>query len=300
MSAVIECVPNFSEGRSRRVIESLRAEIESVTGVHVLDVHSDAAHHRSVFTFAGSVLAVLEAAFRSVRVAGTLIDLTHHRGVHPRIGAADVVPLVPLSGLTLSEAANAARVLGRRIGDTLDVPVFLYGHQTRRTLPEIRRGGWRTLGERMRTLPEWQPDFGPAAPHPTAGVTAVGARPILVAYNVVLDSPTAEPAKIIARTIRSSNGGLPSVRALGFLVDGRAQVSMNLLDIDTTPPLAVFEAVSRQAEALGVAVLGSEIVGLVPERAIPPDAEGSLALRHGVEPHLLEPRLRASLPAWSA
>ncbi len=295
MRRVIECVPNFSEGRDQGVIETLRTVITTTIGAHVVDVHSDRSHHRSVFTIVGSVDAVAEATFQAVRTASTQIDLRRHHGAHPRIGAADVVPFVPLAGLTLDDCVDVAHRLGRRVGEELGIPVFLYGHGVPRALPAIRRGGLAGLAKRIEHDEAWIPDFGPRRIHPTAGGTAVGVRNILVAYNVMLDCESAEPAKQIARAIRSSDGGLPEVRALGFLVAGRGQVSMNLLDIDTTPPLAVFRAIQGHAAQLGVGIVGSEIVGLVPERALPPDAKRQLMLLHAVEPHLLESRVRRYL-----
>jgi len=302
MSApLVECVPNFSEGRDAGVLEALAAALRSVPGAGLLDVHADASHHRSVFTLAGRPGAVAEAAYRAARVAVERIDLRRHRGEHPRIGAVDVVPFVPLRGASMELCVELAERTGSRIADELGVPVYLYARAARRPgrerLAGIRAGGFEGLREAVRRDPDRRPDFGPPRLHPGAGATAVGARPILVAYNVLLESGEVEPAKRIARRIRASDGGLPAVQALGFLVDGRAQVSTNLLDVDRTPPLAVFEAVRREAVREGVAVAGSEIVGLVPERALPGGAEERLRLEGPAARHVLERRLEAVLGA---
>ncbi len=296
MTGLIECVPNFSEGRRDDVIETLREEIVSTRGASLLNIHADRSHHRSVFTFVGEAEAVGDAAFRAVRAASRLIDLRHHHGEHPRIGAADVVPFVPLRDATLADCAAVARQVGRRIGDELDIPVFFYGPgfgDATRDLPAIRRGGLAGLRDRMeRDAATCRPDVGPRQLHPTAGATAVGARGVLVAFNVFLECDSAEPATRIARAIRTSGGGLPAVRALGFLVAGRGQVSMNLLDIDTTTPLIALEAVRLHAERLGIEVSGSEFVGMVPERALPADPRRTLLLKHDVADRILEPRMR--------
>lgn len=304
---VVECVPNFSEGRDPEVLAALRLALSEVAGAAVLDVHTDPWHARSVFTVAGAASAVAEAAFRGARAAAELIDLTRHRGEHPRIGAADVVPFVPLEGMELGGLRGAdmeacvrlARETGRRIAKELEIPVYLYGRAARRPereqLAPIRRGGFEGLREAIREDPERAPDFGPRELHPTAGATAVGARDVLVAYNVFLDAEDPEPARAIARRIRASDGGLPAVQALGFLVSGRAQVSTNLLDVGRTPPKEVFDAVRREAESLGVEVTRSEIVGLLPEHALPPDPEGALMLREPAVEKALERRIREAL-----
>lgn len=295
----VECVPNFSEGRNDRVIGAIVRAADSVPGAAVLDLHRDRWHHRSVLTLAGEDGAVAEAAMRSVQAAVRLIDLRRHVGEHPRIGAADVVPFVPLEAGGMDRCIELAVETGERIARGLGVPVYLYGRAARRpdrrTLTGIRRGGYEALMEAVRDDPDRAPDLGPAWLHPTAGATAVGARPVLVAYNVLLDTDRVDVAREIARAIRASNGGLPDVQALGFAVEGRAQVSTNLLDVDVTGPAGVFEAVRDRAARAGVSVAGSEIVGLVPERALPPDPVTRLALSEPVEPHLLERRLEAVL-----
>lgn len=307
LPALVECVPNVSEGRNPLVLEALESAADSAAGAALLDVHVDASHHRSVYSMAGSAEALAEAVFRLVRCAVERIDLRRHRGPHPRIGAADVVPFVPLDppGLdgfresSMEECVELAEGVGRRIAAELEVPVYLYGRAARRadrrTLVEIRRGEFEGLTEAVTADPQRAPDIGPRRLHPTAGATAVGARQILVAYNVYLESPDVEIAREIAGKIRESAGGLPSVQALGFLVDGRAQVSTNLLDVDVTRPADVFGAVCREAERAGVGVDRSEIVGLLPERALPEDPEASLRLEEPAAGHVLERRLRERL-----
>jgi len=292
---LVECVPNFSEGRDAATIDALRAAITAVTGVRLLDVQSDTAHNRSVFTFVGNPAAVVEAAFAAMRVATDRIDLTKHTGEHPRMGATDVVPFVPVVGSTMQECADLARQLGERVGKELAIPVFLYAKAATRPehqrLPDIRKGEFEALRE--RTL---APDFGPTKVHPTAGVTAIGARPFLVAFNVYLDTQEIAVAKEIAKQIRTSSGGLPGVQASGFIVDGLAQVSMNLLDIDITSPAVVFNAIKARAEKQGVGVQYSEIVGLIPERALVGAAESLLRLSNAGD-HILETKIRAVMPA---
>ena len=292
---LVECVPNFSEGRDTATIDALRSAITAVAGVQLLDVQSDTAHNRSVFTLVGGPAAVVEAAFAAMRVATDRIDLTKHSGEHPRMGATDVVPFVPITGITMQECAGLARQLGERVGQELKIPVFLYAKAATRPeherLPDIRKGEFEALRE--RTL---APDFGPTKVHPTAGATAIGARPFLVAFNVYLDTQEIAVAKEIAKQIRTSSGGLPGVQASGFIVDGLAQVSMNLLDIDITSPAVVFNAIKARAEKQGVGVQYSEIVGLVPERALIGAAESLLRLSNAGN-HILEAKIRAAMPS---
>jgi len=284
---LVESVPNFSEGRDQATIDALRSAIVAVPGVKLLDVQSDAAHNRSVFTFVAPPAAALEAAYAAMRVATARIDLTKHSGEHPRMGATDVVPFVPVAGITMDDCVALARQLGERVGKELGIPVFLYARAARRPervlLPDVRKGEFE--GMQGRVL---EPDFGPNRVHPTAGATAIGARPFLVAYNIYLDTKDVAIAKEIAKQIRTSGGGLPAVQASGFEVGGLAQVSMNLLDIDVTPPWAVFQAVQAAASKRGVAVKQSEIVGLVPERAI---LGAGLLLPDAVD-HVLESKIR--------
>jgi len=303
---IVECVPNVSEGRDPEVIGAIRDAVASVGDVALLDVDSDEWHNRTVYTFAGPAGDVGEAAFRLVREAAARIDLRRHRGQHPRIGAADVVPFVPLAGLDLggltAGSVQACKALagrvGQRIAGELGIPVFLYGEAARRSERAVpapfRKGGFEALRESIGRDPSRRPDFGPGRVHPSAGATAVGARPLLVAYNVFLDTDDVEVASTIARTIRESSGGLPRVQALGFLVRGRAQVSTNLLDVDVTPPSAVWSAVREEAGRLGTRAVQGEIVGLAPERCLPEDG-ALLGLPGDPRSRALEARIREAL-----
>jgi len=294
-AALVECVPNFSDGRNQAVLDALREAIARVPGVRLLDTQADASHHRSVFTLVAPPDAAVEAAFRAMQVATARIDLTTHRGEHPRMGATDVVPFVPVRGVTMDDCVQLARQLAERVGRELAIPVFLYARAAtrpeRERLPDIRKGEFEGLRERIGTDPAADPDFGPKRIHPTAGATAIGARPFLVAYNIYLDATDVGLAKAIAKRIRTSSGGLPAVQASGFLVDGQAQVSMNLLDIDVTPPAAVFAAVEAEARARGVGVVRSEVVGLIPERAVLGAGAALLKLPDAAD-HLLEAKIR--------
>jgi glutamate formiminotransferase/formiminotetrahydrofolate cyclodeaminase len=294
---LVECVPNFSEGRNWATLDLLRAALVSVPGVRLLDVQADASHHRSVFTFVAPPQAAVEAAFRAMRVATERIDLTKHKGEHPRMGATDVVPFVPVRDVTMDDCIALGRQLAERVGRELAIPVYLYARAAarpeRERLPDIRKGEFEGLRERIGADPAADPDFGPKRIHPTAGCTAVGARPFLVAYNIYLDSPDVALAKEMAKKIRTSSGGLPAVQASGFEVDGLAQVSMNLLDIDVTPLATVFLAVKAAANERGVGVKKSEIVGLIPERAIIGAAGAALNLPDPAA-HLLEAKIRAA------
>ena len=292
---LVECVPNFSEGRDPATLEALRSAISRVAGVQLLDVQTDASHNRSVFTFVAPPGAVLDAAFAAMRVATQRIDLTKHSGEHPRMGATDVVPFVPVAGVTMDDCVALARQLGEHAAKELGIPVFLYARAATRPdrvlLPDVRKGEFEGMRGRML-----DPDFGPNRVHLTAGATAIGARPFLVAFNVYLDSQDVKLAKEIAKQIRTSSGGLPGVQASGFIVDGLAQVSMNLLDIDITPPAIVYNAIKVRAEKQGVGVQKSEIVGLIPERALIGAAESALRLSNAAA-HVLETKIRAAPPA---
>jgi glutamate formiminotransferase/formiminotetrahydrofolate cyclodeaminase len=302
VTKLVECVPNFSEGRDPKTIEALRSAITAVSGVKLLDVQTDASHNRSVFTFVASPEAAVEAAAAAMGVATKLIDLTKHTGEHPRMGATDVVPFVPVVDVTMEDCVALARQLGGRVGTELSIPVFLYARAATRPervlLPDVRKGEFEGMQGRVLEPP---PDFGPDRVHPTAGATAIGARPFLVAFNVYLGTPDVTVAKEIAKQIRTSSGGLPAVQASGFAVDGLAQVSMNLLDIDITSPATVFRAIQALAEKRGVDVAKSEIVGLIPERAIVGAANGALQIPNAAD-HLLEAKIRAaegpSLDGW--
>lgn len=290
--AIIEAVPNFSEGRRPEVIAALMEAIQA-PGVWLLDVSSDPDHNRTVITVAGEPDAVLEGLFRAVAMAAQRINLFEHRGEHPRIGAADVVPIVPIEGITLEECVTLAHRLGRRIGEELGLPVYLYAaaatRPERRRLPDIRRGEFEGLLETIH-LPERAPDYGPAKVGP-AGATVVGARPFLIAYNIYLHSSDVEIARKIARQVRESSGGLPAVQAKGFLVEGKAQVSMNLLDTDLTPLHGVYERVAALAAEEDVEVASSELIGLIPQRVLLQAAAHFLKL----EPAAVERTIEAAM-----
>ena len=295
--ALIECVPNVSEGRRPRIVTAIADAIESVDGVRLLDHSSDVAHNRSVFTFAGEADAVQRAALAVFATAIPAIDLRTHRGTHPRLGAVDVVPFIPLGGATMPDCVRLARSTAETVWERFQVPVFLYeeaaSNDARRNLAEIRRGEFEGLAAKM-TAPEWAPDYGSARPHPTAGATAIGARAPLVAFNVNLASNDLSIAKAIAATIRESSGGLPFVKALGVALDHRGivQVSMNMTNFEKTSLLRVFEVIRRESERRGARILESEIVGLVPAAALPPDPERSLLLTGFSSNQILEQRLK--------
>ncbi|HYL20958.1 MAG TPA: glutamate formimidoyltransferase [Gemmatimonadales bacterium] len=297
LAPLVECVPNFSEGRDTATLEALRTAITRVPGVRLLDVQADGAHNRSVYTFVAPPDAAVEAALAAMRVATRRIDLTKHRGEHPRMGATDVVPFVPVRDVTMDDCVALARRLGESAAAELGLPIYLYARAAtrpeRERLPDIRKGEFEGLRERIGKDRAADPDFGPARIHPTAGATAVGARPFLVAFNIYLDSADVSIAKEIAKGIRTSSGGLPAVQASGFEVAGKAQVSMNLLDIDTTPPATVFAAVERAARAHEVGISKSEVVGLIPERALLGAGAAYLKLPDPA-PHLLEAKIRAA------
>ncbi|MGQ0715006.1 MAG: glutamate formimidoyltransferase [Gemmatimonadaceae bacterium] len=304
MTKLVECVPNFSEGRRPEVIAAIRDAIAGVDQTAVLDVSSDVSHNRAVITVVASFDTAVAAAFAGIAKARDLIDLTKHAGEHPRMGAADVVPFVPLEGATMDDCIALARTLGERVGRELGIPVFLYERAatrpTRQNLADVRRGEFEGLRDTMRSDPERAPDFGPRAVHPTAGAVAIGARPFLVAYNVYLgDALNLPVAKKVAKAVRASSGGLPFVKGLGLEVDGQAQVSMNLVDIDQTPMHRAFEAVKSEAAAEGVTVTWSEIVGLVPERALFGAAARHLQLDRFTSDQVLERKTRAATAEWS-
>lgn len=306
MERLVECVPNFSEGRNPETVQRLIAAATAVAGVYLLDQEMDHDHHRSVLTFAGDPEAVVEAAFRCARTASELIDLRTHQGAHPRVGATDVIPFVPIRGVTMDDCVALARQVGRRIGHDLHIPVFLYEraatHPDRTNLEAIRRGGLEGLKARMAAEPTWRPDFGPPALHPTAGATIVGARPPLIAFNVNLRSTEVAAAKAIAKTVRFSSGGLRSVKAIGVALASRGlvQVSMNLTNFEETPIHVAFEAVAHEAAQRGMAVVESEIVGLVPQRALVQAAEHLLKLSGFDVSQVLETRLEQALTRITA
>ncbi|MGP0591547.1 glutamate formimidoyltransferase [Nitrospira sp. T9] len=286
MDRLVECVPNVSEGQDKAVLALLTERIQSVPNVDLLDLHMDPDHHRSVFTLAGEPEAMATALFQFIQEAQHRIDLRRHQGQHPRIGAVDVVPWIPLRGVTVEECAKYAKDLGRRVGQELGIPVFLYEQAAlvplRARLEIIRRGGLSGLQERMDQEEDWKPDFGPKVLHPTAGAVAIGARFFLIAFNVVLKSQDIQVARRIAGTIRSSDGGLPALKAMGVPLSskGLVQVSMNLMDFRETSLRAAFQAVERESHRLGVKIQESEIVGLVPQEAWDGDLAADLKLKN--------------------
>ena len=298
MPQLVECVPNFSEGRRREVVEELMERIASTPGAILLDHEMDPDHHRAVLTFAGEPEPVLEAAFRVAKRAAELIDLNHHKGEHPRMGATDVIPFVPVEGVTLDDCAELARRLGRRMGDELKIPVFLYEAAAtvpqRVSLADVRRGEFEGLRGLIGKDPAHKPDFGPDKIHPTAGATAVGARRFLVAFNANLNTSDVRVARAIAKSIREQSGGLKNVRALGFAIEGgrRAQVSMNLIDTEATPIHRVLALVREEAARHGAAISGCEVVGLIPEHAMLDAAEHALQLESFRRDQVLELRLK--------
>ncbi|WKZ47740.1 MAG: glutamate formimidoyltransferase [Anaerolineales bacterium] len=271
MSQLIECIPNFSEARRPEVIDQIVAAIQSVGEVKLLDRSSDLDHNRTVLTFAGSSAGVEEAAFRAIKTAAELIDLDNHTGEHPRIGATDVCPFVPLSGATMDDCVAIAKRLGQRVGGELSLPVYLYEAAATRpervNLENIRKGQYEALKSEIESDPNRKPDYGPSK-LPKAGATVIGARPPLIAFNVYLTTDDVSIAKKIAKAVRQSSGGLRYVKGLGLLVDGRAQVSMNLTNFHETPIGRVVEFIRREAQRYGVGIHHSELVGLIPQEAL--------------------------------
>jgi glutamate formiminotransferase len=300
MRHLIECVPNFSEGRDLARIDALVAAMSGVSQAWVLDRHSDADHNRTVITLAGAPEAVAEAALRGVAAAVQLIDLTQHQGAHPRIGATDVLPFVPIEGVTMKDCTALAHRVGREIWKRYQVPVYFYEaaalRPERAALEQVRRGQLEALRREAPLDPARAPDVGGPALHPTAGATAVGARKFLIAYNINLDTPDVAIAADIARSIRASSGGLPALKALGIALPSRgiSQVSMNLTDYETTSLQQAYDAVRSQAQRHGCAVAGSEIIGLVPRRALDTAAESFHALGDFSPAQILENRLAAA------
>src|SRR6478672_6137630 len=294
---LVECVPNFSEGRRPEIVAAIRDAIAGVAGAHILDTSADASHNRCVITFVAPIDVVADAAFAGIASARTHIDLTTHSGEHPRMGATDVVPFIPLDGATMTDCIALAKELGRRAYTELGIPVYLYERAAttpaRENLADVRRGQFEGIRDEVRTNPARRPDFGEAELHPTAGATAVGARPFLVAYNVYLgDASNLPVAKAVAKAVRGSSGGLRYVKGLGLEVDGQAQVSMNLVDTEKTPLHRAFEMVKMEAQARGVSPTWSEIVGLVPERALFETAARHVQLRNFSTEMVLEHKVR--------
>jgi glutamate formiminotransferase len=296
MTKIVECVPNFSEGRRKEVVQAIADSIKAVRGVKLLDVEMDANHNRAVITFVGDIEPVKAAAFEAAKKAVQLIDMETHKGEHPRVGALDVLPFVPISA-TMDDCIAAAKEVGGRIAKELGVPIFLYGEAAtrpeRRNLPDVRKGEYEGLKVDIEKDPARKPDYGPSKMHPSAGASIVGARPVLIAYNVDLDTKDVKIAKGIAKKIREKDGGFPAVRALGFELKDRGlvQVSMNLVNYKVTPVWKVFEAIKAEADRLGVKIVGSEIVGLVPLEALAQCADKYLKLENFKLEQTLEVRL---------
>jgi len=263
MQKIVECVPNFSEGKDLKIIDAIFEAAKTVKSVKVFELEYNKDHNRCLFTIVGEPEGVLASVYESIKVATKLVDMEKHTGEHPRIGATDVVPFVPVSGVTMEECVELAKKLGKKVGEELSIPVFLYEEAATKpencNLADVRKGEYEGLKVKMN-----KPDFGPNKMHPTAGAVVIGARKYLVAFNVNLDTPDVEIAKKIAGIIREKNGGLPGVKALGFDVDGLAQVSMNLVDYEKTNFDEAYRAVESEAEKLGVKIKSSEIYGMIP------------------------------------
>lgn len=296
-SAIVECIANYSDARRPQVIEAIMQAITAIGGVMLLDRHSDLDHNRTVLTFAGPPAAVEEAAFQSIATAARLINLDEHTGAHPRIGASDVVPFVPISGIHMAECVEMARHLGRRVGAELGIPVYLYEEAAtrpeRQNLENIRRGQYEALKAELGVKPERDPDFGPRVLGP-AGATVIGARPPLVAFNAYLATDDIAVARKVARALRFSNGGLRYVKALGLLVEGRAQVSMNLTNFHETPLARVVELLRIEAARYGTTIHHTELVGLIPQQALVDAAQWYLQLDAFEPEQVLEQRLAAA------
>jgi glutamate formiminotransferase len=296
MQKLIECVPNFSEGRRPEVIEAIAAQVSAIPGVKLLDVKPDASHNRVVITFVGEPSAVKEAAFQACCKAAELIDMEKHHGEHPRIGATDVIPFIPVRNASMEECVELARSLGQEIAEKLKIPVYLYEEAakmpTRRALPDIRKGQYEGLKTEI-AKPERCPDYGPARMHPTAGATVVGARQFLIAFNINLSTGDVQIAKKIANAIREAKGGYKYCRAMGVRIEERnmAQVSINMINYAGTPLYRVFETVKAEAMRYGVNVTGSEIVGLTPLQALLDAAEYYLRLESFERNQIMEENL---------
>jgi glutamate formiminotransferase/formiminotetrahydrofolate cyclodeaminase len=303
MSTLVECVPNFSEGRDKARVDAI-IEAMKMEGVYLLDREMDADHNRCVITLVGEREPIQEAAIRGVGKAAELIDLNKHQGAHPRMGAADVVPFIPIEGVTIEDCVAMARHVGEQIWKRYQIPVYLYEAAAttpeRQNLENIRRGQFESIRDEIATNPARRPDFGEPRVHPTAGATVVGARKFLIAYNIFLNTPDVEIAKKVAKAVRFSSGGLRYVKGAGFLVRGLAQVSMNLTDFDQTPIHRVFEFVKREAARYGVSPVSSEIVGLIPKKALEAAAEWFLQVENFDSSLILENRLAAVMGGKAA
>lgn len=285
MTKLVECIPNFSEGRNQTVIDALEKVGKSVPGCTLFDVQSDASHNRCVFTLVGSPEAVEEAAFRLCKQASETIDMTKHEGAHPRMGATDVIPFVPTVNMTVEECVAISKRVAQRIWDELKIPSFLYEDSAsspdRVNLANVRKGQFEGMPEKL-LQPEWKPDYGERKIHPTAGITAIGARMPLVAFNVNLDTSDIEIANKIAKIVRGSSGGFKYCKAIGVMLEDRkiAQVSMNMVNYEGTPLYRVFEVIRAEAERWGVHIIGSEVVGLTPAKALVDAAEYYLKIEN--------------------
>ncbi|MEE8349713.1 MAG: glutamate formimidoyltransferase [Acidobacteriota bacterium] len=301
MQEIVECVMNVSEGRNLATLKAITDEIQAIENSFLLHVCSDPDHHRSVVSFMGTPASIVRAAFFATTKAVELIDLTKHQGVHPRIGAVDVVPFVPIREVSMEQCVNIARQLGEQVGLETGIPVFLYGQAATRpgfeNLAQIRKGGSEKLGELIESDPDQRPDFGPARIHPTAGAMAIGARPLLIAFNIIMNSSRVDLAHQIAGKIRESGGGLTGVKALGFHLAqrNRAQVSMNVTNYRQSPLLEIFNRVRQEAHRLGIGVEYSEIIGLAPQNALEGDAVRALQLHDFHPDQILENSIRRAL-----
>ena len=293
LNTIMECVPNFSEGRDLAKVERIVDAFRGKEGVKLLDYSSDKDHNRTVVTVIGEIEPLGDAVIEAIGIAAQLIDLTHHQGEHPRMGAADVVPFIPIKNCTVQEADALAKRVGKEAAERFQIPSFLYEKSAtaphRENLAAIRKGQFEGMFEKMKQ-PEWKPDFGPDAPHPTAGVFAVGARMPLVAFNVNLDTPNLQIAKDIAARVRHSSGGYAFIKALGVMLEERhiAQVSMNLTDYTHTAIYRAYEAVKMEARRYGVNVVGTEIIGMVPMAALIDCAEYYLQVENFSMKQVLE------------
>ena len=285
MTKIVECIPNFSEGRSAERVEELVEVAKSIPGVTLLDHSSDSNHNRSVFTLVGNPDGITEVAFQLCKKASEIIDMTVQHGEHPRMGATDVIPFVPIRNVTVEECVEISKKVAERIWDELKIPSFLYEHSAtaphRQNLAAVRKGQFEGMQEKL-LLDEWSPDFGERKIHPTAGITAIGARPPLIAYNVNLDTSDIEIANSIAKAIRGSSGGFKYCKAIGIMLDDRkiAQVSMNMVNCEETPIYRVFEAIRFEAKRWGVNIIGSELIGLAHSKALIDCAEYYLQIEN--------------------
>jgi glutamate formiminotransferase len=304
--SIVECIPNFSEGRRTEVLDQIVGAIKSVPGAVLLDRESDPNHNRSVVTFVAAPDRVVDAAIAAAKKAAELIDLNVHIGEHPRMGATDVIPFVPISGITMDDCVALARVCGERMWSELGIPVYLYEKAAtrpeRENLATVRKGQFEGIRDDIATNEARHPDFGEARVHPTAGITAVGARPPLIAYNVNLATSDLDVANKIARAVRHQSGGLRYVKALGFDLKDRGivQVSMNMVNYEGTPLFRAFDMIKREAERYGVAIVGSQIVGLVPQRALNQVADFYLRLENFSDDQILEHRLAEAMEEGKA